>query len=259
LCSKNPLPALSTPGTLWIAADVHLSAHAPATCQAFLQFLETASTHADAVFLCGDLFDAWIGDDQACCDPAPWLAQVVQALQRASARIPVWLMRGNRDFLLGPAFAQHVGARILPDPVVLRTDAGDVLLSHGDQYCTDDRAYQWFRRIVRNRMVQRLYLVLGLEIRRKVARWARSRSQAAKQTKHEAIMDVNADAIVHALRVSGVSTMIHGHTHRPAQHRVDVDGRVCQRVVLSDWALDGVDAPRMAWLQVDANGVCVQS
>jgi len=210
------------------------------------------------VLLCGDLFDAWIGDDEAIRDPAPWLAHVMDALRQTATCIPVWLMQGNRDFLLGSAFAQHVGAHLLCDPVILHTDAGDVLLSHGDRYCTDDHAYQRFRRIVRNPVVQRLYLALGLETRRSIARWARSRSQAAKRTKQNAIMDVNANAIVHALRASGASTMIHGHTHRPAQHHVVVDGRPCQRFVLSDWDLDTAAVPRMAWLQVDASGVCVR-
>jgi len=254
LC-RNALPTLRASGTLWIAADVHLSAHVPATCQAFVQFLDAASTHADAVCLCGDIFDAWIGDDVACRSPASWLVHVIEALQRTCACIPVYLMRGNRDFLLGTAFAQHVGARLLPDPVILHTDAGAVLLAHGDQYCTDDRAYQRFRRIVRSPTVQRLYLALGLDVRRNIAAWARRRSQAAQRYKHQTIMDVNAEAIVHALRVSGASLMIHGHTHRPAQHTVAVDGRTCQRFVLSDWDLDAADAPRMAWLQVDANGV----
>jgi len=259
LCSSDTLHALRAPGTLWIAADVHASAHAPATCEAFLQFLDAASTRADAVFLCGDVFDAWVGDDDACQDPAPWLAHIVAALQRTSARIPVWCMRGNRDFLLGPAFAQHVGVRLLPDPVLLQTDGGDALLAHGDQYCTDDHAYQRFRGIVRNPVVQRLYLALGLDTRRKIAAWARRRSQASTRRKPDIIMDVNAAAIVHALRASGASIMIHGHTHRPAQHAVRVDGRICQRFVLSDWDLDRPDARRMAWLQVDARGVRVSS
>jgi len=259
LCSSRTLPALRAPGALWIAADLHLSAHAPATCQAFLQFLDAASTHADAVFLCGDIFDAWVGDDDACQNPAPWLADIVEALRRTSARIPVWLMRGNRDFLLGPAFAQCVGARLLPDPVILQTDAGDVLLAHGDQYCTDDHAYQRFRRIVRNPVVQRLYLALGLDARRKIAAWARRRSQASQRRKPDAIMDVNAAAIVQALHASDASIMIHGHTHRPAQHTVQVAGRTCQRFVLSDWDLDCAGARRMAWLQVDAHGVRVLS
>jgi len=255
LCNNPAHPTRRTPGVLWIAADLHLSAHTPDTCRAFLQFLDAASTRADAVFLCGDIFDAWIGDDQINQDPTPWLVSIIQTLQRTAARIPLWLMQGNRDFLLGSAFAHTVGAQLLPDPVILHTDAGPVLLSHGDQYCTDDRAYQRLRRIVRNPVVQRLYLALPLHTRRRIATWLRHRSQAAQREKRDAIMDVNANAIVQALRVSGVSCMIHGHTHRPATHALDVDGRRCQRVVLSDWDLDKPGTPRMAWLQVDGNGV----
>jgi len=255
LCSNTARPLLHAPGVLWIAADVHLSAHAPATCRAFLRFLEQASTRANALFLCGDSFDAWIGDDAATCDPDPWLAQMIEALQQTSARIPVWWMRGNRDFLLGHAFARLTGASMLADPVTLHTDLGQILLSHGDQYCTDDRAYQWFRRIVRNPLVQRLYLALGLDTRRTIAAWARRRSQASQRHKNAAILDVNADAITRALRASGASLMIHGHTHRPAEHVVTVDGRTCRRFVLSDWDLDDHAAPRLGWLQVDAGGI----
>jgi len=248
------MQVLHVPGTLWIAADVHLSAHAPRTCAAFLRFLEHAAAQADALFLCGDLFDAWVGDDAAIRDPPPWLAQVVQGLRHASSRIPVWFMHGNRDFLLGSSFTRLTGARALPDPVTLHTVVGKVLLSHGDQYCTDDRAYQWFRRIVRHAVVQRAYLALGLKTRRAIAAWARYRSQASQRGKDATIMDVNADAITRALRASGASILIHGHTHRPAEHLVEVDGRVCRRFVASDWDLDAA-APRMAWLQVDVNGV----
>jgi len=247
--------SLSAPGTLWIAADMHLSAHTPATCAAFVQFLDKAVTQADALFLCGDSFDAWIGDDAATSDPAPWLARILAALQHTSSRIPVWFMRGNRDFLLGESFMRLTGARLLADPVILHTAAGDVLLTHGDQYCTDDRAYQWFRRVVRNPVVQRLYLTLGFHTRRAIAAWARHRSQAAQRRKDDAIMDVNAQNIVQALRASGVSLLIHGHTHRPAEHMVEVDTRMCRRFVLSDWDMDSDDAPRMAWLQVDNRGV----
>lgn len=246
---------IAAPGTLWIAADIHLSAQASATRTAFLQFLDRASTQADALFLCGDIFDVWIGDDQAADDPPAWLADIVQGLQRTSARIPVWLGRGNRDFLLGESFARLTGARLLPDEVILQTDAGELLLTHGDQYCTDDRHYQTFRRIVRNRIVQGLYLALGLPTRRAIAAWARQRSMASNQHKTRDIMDVNPQAVVQALRANGVRTLVHGHTHRPADHVLQVDGQPCRRMVLSDWDLDGPGLSRQGWLQVDRHGI----
>jgi len=246
---------LHLPGTLWIAADIHLSAQVPATCQAFVQFLAQAATQADALLLCGDIFDAWIGDDQLSPAPVPWLVPVVQALQHAAARIPVWLGRGNRDFLLGAAFARAVGGHLLPDVALLQTDAGEVLLTHGDQYCTDDRAYQRLRRIVRNPMVQRLYLALALQTRQAIAAWLRARSQASNQQKSSVIMDVNAQAVAQAFRQSRVTQMIHGHTHRPGSHVTHVDGCACYRYVLSDWELDTPGVQRLGWLQLSADGI----
>jgi len=240
---------------LWLAADLHLSAHTPATLAAFVRFLRVATTQANAVFLCGDLFDAWVGDDAARHQPEPWLAQLVQALQETSARIPVWWMHGNRDFLLGSSFARLTGTRQLPDPVILHTDAGAILLSHGDIYCTDDRSYQRLRRIVRNRTVQALYLALPLTLRQRIAAWARQRSGAAQRHKTVEILDVNGDAIASALRASATSMLIHGHTHRPAHHVIAVDGHPRARFVLSDWDLDHTTPGRMAWLRVDAQGV----
>ena len=243
-----------TPGTLWIASDIHLSDAHPETRQAFLAFLDKASAQADALFLCGDIFDAWIGDDLAIKDPPPWLAEVVQALQRTAGRIPVWLGRGNRDFLIGQALVKHIGARLLPDAALLSTDAGDILLTHGDQYCTDDASYQRFRRLVRCPSIQMVFLWFGLSIRRGIANWARKRSIASNATKSRYIMDVNADAITQAFRQAQVSVMVHGHTHRPALHTSTVDGRECRRYVLPDWEVDAQPI-RGGWLQVDSNGL----
>src|SRR5690606_16785141 len=115
----------------------HLSDAHPETRQAFISFLDRASSQADALFLCGDIFDVWIGDDLATENPPPWLAEVVLAMRQTAGKIPLWLGRGNRDFLMGEALAAHVGAKLLPDALVLATSAGNILLSHGDQYCTD--------------------------------------------------------------------------------------------------------------------------
>ncbi|TCU94515.1 UDP-2,3-diacylglucosamine hydrolase [Paracandidimonas soli] len=245
---------LNTPGTLWIASDIHLSDAHPETRRAFLSFLDKASSQADALFLCGDIFDVWIGDDLAIEDPPPWLAEIVQALRRTASRMPLWLGRGNRDFLMGEALAAHIGARLLPDAVILATDAGDVLLTHGDQYCTDDASYQRFRKLVRCRAIQWLFMQLSLSARRGIADWARKRSMASNTFKSQYVMDVNQDAVIQAFRRSGVSQMVHGHTHRPAVHIVEVDGRRCLRHVLPDWE-PCAEPMRGGWLRIDGNGL----
>ena len=248
---------LAIAGRLWVASDVHLGPESPATAAAFHAFLEQAARRADALILAGDLFDAWIGDDVALRAPEPWLRAALAALQRLSARIPLWLGRGNRDFLIGPALARHVGARLLPDAIVLETAAGPILLTHGDEYCTADPHYQRFRRIVRNSGVQAAYLALPLRARQGIAAWARNRSRRANRHKAPDIMDVTPSAIEDALRRADadVCMLVHGHTHRPARHALSVDGRVCERLVLPDWDFDHAAAPRGGWVEIDADGV----
>lgn len=249
MLSKIPLA-----GTVWIASDIHLGPSTPATAGAFHLFLDKACAQADALILCGDIFDAWIGDDFALSAPPEWLSETLARLAVASRRMPLWLGRGNRDFLMGPALTKHLGAQLLPDTVCLDTDYGRILLSHGDEYCTADPGYQRFRRIVRNPVVQKLFLALSLKLRRGIADWARQRSMAANRYKSLSIMDVNQAAIEQALRDSGVATMVHGHTHRPAVHQLTVDGLACTRIVLPDWEYDHGNVQRGGWLSIDRNG-----
>ena len=244
---------LSLPGTIWFASDLHLGPQVPATFDAFAAFLEAAAEEASALVLPGDIFDAWIGDDVILAAP-PWLAGVQAALSRTSARIPLWLGRGNRDFLLGQAFADAVGTKLLPDSVVLATDYGDVLLSHGDEYCTDDAAYQQFRAMVRNPQWQEQFLAKTIPERLAMAAQARGESMSANQAKSAEIMDVNPAAVAQAFRDTGVTLMIHGHTHRPARHVLDIDGKVCERWVLPDWDCDHTESPRGGWLVLDQDG-----
>lgn len=248
---------LPIPGRLWIASDVHLGPDSPATAAAFHGFLRQAAAQADALILAGDLFDAWTGDDIGLASPEPWLRAALNALQQVSARIPLWLGHGNRDFLIGPALARYVGARLLTDPALLDTDAGPVLLAHGDQYCLADRNYQRFRRIVRNRGVQAAYLALPVAARRRIAAWARGRSRSANRYKTQTIMDVTPHAIATALREAGpdVHALIHGHTHHPGRHALTVDNRACERLVLPDWDLDHTATPRGGWVVIDTEGL----
>ena len=246
-------------GTVWLASDVHLGANTPATSEAFRDFLKLAATDAQALVLPGDIFDAWIGDDVAQMAP-PWLAQDLLAVKQVAGKIPVWIGRGNRDFLMGEALAAGLGAKLLPDQVIIETMAGSILLSHGDEYCTDDTAYQQFRSMVRNPVWQAGFLAKSIPERLAMAAQARGESMAANQQKSSEIMDVNELAVIEALRASQVNLMIHGHTHRPGRYLVTVDGNRCERWVLPDWdcdhATDG-HPPRGGWLIIDEDGLAL--
>lgn len=249
----SKLPRLTLPGTLWFAADLHLAQATPATNEAFIGFLEAAAEEADALLLPGDIFDFWIGDDTVAIAP-PWLAAVLEAMRATASQIPLWIGRGNRDFLMGETLAGQLGAQLLPDAVLLETDYRTVLLSHGDEYCTDDQAYQQFRAMVRDPQWQAQFLAMPIPERLKMAQQARSDSMQANQQKSQEIMDVNAQAIDTAFRDTGVSLMIHGHTHRPARHVLQVDGRACERWVLPDWSCD--EQPwRGGWFALDLDGL----
>ncbi|NYT63166.1 UDP-2,3-diacylglucosamine diphosphatase [Alcaligenaceae bacterium] len=245
---------ITLPGTVWIASDIHLGPDTPATADAFHLFLDKACAQADALILCGDIFNAWIGDDLALTKPPEWLSQTLRRFTAVSEKIPLWLGHGNRDFLMGEPLARHVGARLLPDTVCLATDYGNILLSHGDEYCIADIGYQRLRRLVRNRGVQKLFLSLPLKYRLAIADWARKRSMAANRYKSANIMDVTPDAIERAFLNSGINTLVHGHTHRPATHHLTVNGQACTRIVLPDWEYDHGTSLRGGWLTIDRHG-----
>lgn len=245
---------IALPGPVWLASDLHLGPATPATAEAFLAFLQAAEEEAAALLLPGDIFDAWIGDDVIRAAP-PWLATALTALRTTASRIPLWLGRGNRDFLIGEELAGAVGARLLPEPALLQTEYGDVLLTHGDEFCTDDAAYQQFRQMVRNPQWQAAFLAKTIPERLAMAQQARGESQMANQSKSMEIMDVNAAAVEQAFRDSGVALMVHGHTHRPARHVLEVDGSKRERWVLPDWDCDHVSPPRGGWLVIDRDGL----
>lgn len=217
--------------TLFLS-DLHLSAERPALVEAAVALLGGRAMGAGAVYVLGDLFEYWVGDD----DPAPGLAPVLQALRGLTAAgVPVRLMHGNRDFLMGEALAARTGAQIIPDPSVVDLHGHRALLMHGDSLCTDDHEYQAFKRQVRDPAWQAQFLARPLAEREAVAGAVRARTRAAVQAKAAEIMDVNAAAVEEAFRHHGVDLLVHGHTHRPAVHALTVDGRPCRRVVLGDW------------------------
>ena len=195
----------------------------------------------------GDLFDSWLGDEQLAEPFAAGVAASLASLARSG--VPVHVMHGNRDFLLGKRFAEATGAALLPDSLVVEAGGVPTLLMHGDTLCTDDVDYQRYRAWIRDPNRQRKLLSLPWPVRRGFAAWLRRRSRRAAMGKDEAIMDVNAGAVAQAFRDAGVSRMVHGHTHRPASHHIEVDGRPRERHVLPDWH------GRATWLEIDGDGV----
>jgi len=207
----------------------------------FLHFLRTQARDAEALYILGDLFEAWIGDDE---DSELAKAVRVGLRELSDSGVPIYLMRGNRDFLLGPAFAQATGAQLLPDPCVLNLEGEPTLLMHGDLLCSDDESYLAFRREVRQPAWRERFLGQSLEARRDFADKAREASRGHQQGlrdegKLEAITDVNEATVAATLERHGVRRMIHGHTHRPAIHSLQADGQTAQRVVLGDWYQQG--------------------
>jgi UDP-2,3-diacylglucosamine hydrolase len=247
------LNKITLPGTIWVASDVHLGPATLATSEAFLSFLEAAATQASALLLPGDIFDAWIGDDVIRQAP-PWLASVLQALTHTADAIPVWLGRGNRDFLIGEELTKAVGAHLLPEPALLDTDYGEILLTHGDELCVDDVSYQAFRKMVRHPLWQAGFLSKSIPERLALAQQARGESQAATQAKEANIMDVNQEAVEALFQDTDVATLVHGHTHRPDRHVLDVASKRRERWVLPDWDCDHASPPRGGWLVIDRDG-----
>lgn len=210
--------------------------------QRFLDFLGGPARAAEQLFILGDLFDAWPGDD-AIDDPAdPFNAHIVDALHALSASgVTLSVMHGNRDFLLGDDFAARTGTRLLSDPYVLSLHAGQpwqFVLTHGDALCTDDLPYQAFRQEVRTPQWRTAFLAKPLTERQAIAAGLRKQSESAKRDKADYLMDVNAGATEDFLRQHGYATCIHGHTHRPATHDHIVDGIHVERWVLADWQED---------------------
>lgn len=213
-------------------SDLHLDGGAPAAVDAFCGFLGGEARDCDTLYVLGDLFESWIGDD----DDDPARARVVDALAGLAGRGPaVFVMRGNRDFLLGPGFEARSGCRLLPDPVVATLHGRRVLLTHGDLLCTGDHAYQELRSTVRTAGFRSAVLALPAADRRRLAEALRAGSRAHTARTGAAIMDVDPQAVVAAMQAAGVDAMIHGHTHRPAVHALVVDGRPATRVVLDAW------------------------
>jgi len=233
--------------TLFIS-DLHLESGRPEIGKQFLAFLAGPAREADALYILGDLFEAWIGDD----DPSPYYAEMKTAIRElADSGVPVYFMHGNRDFMIGDTFAAEAGVTLLQDPHPLELHGENVLLSHGDALCTDDIEYQQVRATTRNPDWQVMMMAKSVEERIAFAKQAREQSLARSESLTEEIADVNQAAVEQTIRESGVDILLHGHTHRPAVHPFHVDDRPVHRIVLGDWYEQGSmviwdeDGPRL--------------
>ena len=210
-------------------SDLHLSDERPEANERFFAFMEGEAAAADELYVLGDLFEYWVGDDDL---DDPFNAVVAGFFRRfTSAGGRLAMLHGNRDFLVGERFARATGAELLADPALV----GDTLLMHGDTLCTDDADYQRWRRTARSTEWQSEFLGKALAERRRLVRGLREKSREVIRAKPAEIMDVNDDAVREALRRHGASRLVHGHTHRPGHHVLEVDGRRCERWVLPDW------------------------
>ena len=217
-------------------SDLHLDAETPQASAQFIDFLQRHAARTEALYILGDLFEAWIGDD----DPDADKARVCGALRALTqSGVPCFVQHGNRDFLLGARFCERTGCRLLPDPVLLDLGGERVLLTHGDALCVDDRAYQELRSIVRTEDWQRRFLALPVAVRAQLAGAARAGSRAHTARTVPYVMDVNAAAVRAAHRATRARRIIHGHTHRPGMHELLVDGAPAYRIVLGAWYEQG--------------------
>jgi UDP-2,3-diacylglucosamine hydrolase len=233
-------------------SDLHLDRSEPATIEQFLSFLRSDAAQAQALYILGDFFETWIGDD----DPDTHKRRIVGALRELTASgVPCFVMHGNRDFLIGKRFCRETGAQLLKDHEFVELFGEAVLLMHGDTLCIDDADYQRLRRIVRNPFVKGILRALPLKTRERLADRMRAGSKAHLQRVEQSaptIMDVNQNAVVAEFARHGVRYIVHGHTHRPGVHRVETPEGICTRIVLGDWYTQG------SVLRWDENGFELQ-
>jgi UDP-2,3-diacylglucosamine hydrolase len=228
-----------------LISDLHLEEQRPDITRAFLQFLQQRAAACEALYILGDFFEVWVGDD----DMSPFQHSIATALRELSdSGTRIYLMHGNRDFMLGQAFCQQAGCTLLNDPCLVALNGEQVLLMHGDSLCTSDVGYMRMRKLLRNPVSLWILHHLSLAKRQQLGRKLRNESKAKTQQKIATITDVTPAEIPRVMAKYGVRTLIHGHTHRPAIHALEVNGQPAQRIVLGDW-------DRQGWaLQIDANG-----
>ncbi len=228
-----------------LISDLHLCQEAPESTRIFLNFLENQAKDADALYILGDFFEVWIGDDNHC----DFNVQIIQALRQYTASgIPTYFMRGNRDFLIGKRFAKATGVAFLKEPTMIELYNKPILLLHGDSLCTLDVKHQKARKVMHNRFYQQMSLRLPLRIRKHYANRFRNVSHRNKNNLSNNIMDVTPSEVTRVMSEFNVTTLIHGHTHRPAIHTIEINQQPAKRIVLGDWQHQG------SYLRVDEDG-----
>ena len=243
--------ALSLAHSLFIS-DLHLCESRLEMTASFITFLQKTASHAEALYILGDFFEYWVGDDDLDNPAHQAIIHALYTLSKSGTKL--FIMHGNRDFLLGDNFCSATCATLLADPVLISLYGHPTILSHGDALCTDDVAYQTFRREVRTDAWRANFLAQPLTSRHALVKQLREQSEVAKAEKSAAIMDVNQAAVEQLLCDYGyTATLIHGHTHRPAMHTLTVNNHAVTRYVLGDWYEQG------NYLRVDANGIKVYS
>lgn len=228
---------------VFFISDLHLQAERPDLEKAFYRFLDTYIQAGETLYILGDFFDSWIGDDE----DEPFYLGVKAKLREVSSRAATYFMHGNRDFLIGGKFAEDTGMTLLQDPHMIQLNGENILLMHGDSLCTDDLEYMQFRQQVRGDAWQQHILRLPLQQRRMIAADLRAKSKSMTSLKAEDIVDVNQIEVETVLKAHNVKTLIHGHTHRPNRHCLSLDGLDMERIVLGDWDKTG-------WYLKYANG-----
>lgn len=245
-----------------LISDLHLTPSMPLTAQRFFDFVEKETNDVESVFILGDLFEYWVGDDAGA--RSPFQQEVLRALFALSSKTKTYYIHGNRDFLIGQDFLKRSGMQLLPDPSKVMIAGDEWVISHGDALCTNDLSYQVFRTWVRKPWLQKLFLRLPLDWRRGIARTLRSNStakyeRAARYTPDVARYkgDVTLVACANLMGAYGSERLIHGHTHLPARHHESMGSNEWQRYVLSDWDLDHPETvlPKASALRIDLNGV----
>lgn len=227
-----------------LISDLHLEQERPDISRAFLHFLHSRAPQAEALYILGDFFEVWVGDDAI----TPFQRTIAQALQQLSdSGTKIYLMHGNRDFMIGKAFCREAGCTLLTDPSLVELAGEKVLLMHGDSLCTQDQAYMRMRRWLRNPLSLFILRNLPLTTRHKLARKLRNESRAQTRMKANEIVDVTPAEVPRIMAAHGVHTLIHGHTHRPATHQLQINGSPARRIVLGDWDQQGwalqIDGP----------------
>ena len=212
-------------------SDLHLQESRPDITKAFLGFLENTAYKAERLYILGDLFEAWIGDD----DQNNLISEIQAALLKINKTTKIFFLHGNRDSLIGTEFASSSGLEILNDPTIEEMFGNRVLLMHGDLLCIEDHDYQAFRKTSRDAKWQDEFLNKSIEERREIAHKLRTISKEATGIKKEEIMDVSATEVIRTMEESAVNLLIHGHTHRPKSHKITVNDKPAERIVLGDW------------------------